>query len=127
MKLGEQVLTTETGHEMLSRNPRLSPQQLHWWTEGLAEYWSSEQTTEDEMFIRDLVLNGNLPTISQFNRVRSYASYPLGAELHRFLSERFGEEYILRVYEEYWKYDNFNAALEGILGVVIDRLTREWQ
>ena len=111
---------------MLSRSPRLSPQQLHWWTEGLAEYWSSEQTTEDEMFIRDLVLNGNLPTISQFNRVRSYASYPLGAELHRFLSERFGEEYILRVYEEYWKYASFDEAFEAILQTDLAQLSREW-
>ena len=111
---------------MLARSGRISPQQIHWWTEGLAEYWSSEQTTQDEMFIRDLVLNGNLPTISRFSRVYSYASYPLGAELHRFLSARFGEEYILRMYEESWKYASFDEALEMILQVDLDQLSREW-
>ncbi|HUF12053.1 MAG TPA: hypothetical protein VMN78_03035 [Longimicrobiales bacterium] len=111
---------------MLARQGRVSPQQIHWWTEGLAEYWSSEQTTQDEMFIRDLVLNGNLPTISRFNRIYSYASYPLGAELHRFFAARFGEEYILRMYEESWKYSSFDDALEAILQVDLDQLSREW-
>ena len=47
--------------EVTSAHPRIrraSPQQIHWWTEGLAEYWSSEQTAEDEMFVRDLVVRG---------------------------------------------------------------------
>src|SRR3954471_8536018 len=39
--------------EVGSQHPRLSgvsPQQIHWFTEGLGEYWSSEQTPEDEMY-----------------------------------------------------------------------------
>lgn len=110
----------------LARGSGTSPQQVHWWTEGLAEYWSSEQTTEDEMFVRDLVLNGRLPTISRFSSMYSYASYPLGAELHHYLAGRFGEEYILRAYEDYWKYPDFPALLEGILQVDLDQLSREW-
>jgi len=106
---------------------RTSPQLIHWWTEGLAEFWSSEQTPEDEMFIRDLVLTGRLPTIREFNNLYSYASYPLGAELHKYLARRFGEEYIVEVYEQYWRYDSFEDALEGILGVDLDRLSREWK
>jgi hypothetical protein len=103
-----------------------SPQFIHWWTEGLAEYWSSEQTTEDDMYIRDLVLTGNLPTIRQFNRTYSFFSYPLGAELHHYLVGRFGDHYIARMYEEYRRHDSFERALESILGVDIERLTREW-
>jgi hypothetical protein len=112
------------------RNPRQrgeSPQFIHWWTEGLAEFWSGEQTTEDEMFVRDLVVGGRLPTIRQFNRSYSFLSYPLGAELHRFLSRRFGQEYIVRLYEEYRRYDSFDRALEGVLGADLDQLSREWR
>ena len=106
---------------------RASPQQIHWFTEGLAEYWSSEQTAEDEMFVRDLVVRGRLPTIQRFNWTYSFLSYPLGAELHKYLSQRFGEEYIVRVYEEYWKYDNFQQALEHILNIPLEQLSREWR
>jgi hypothetical protein len=104
-----------------------SPQNIHWWTEGLAEFWSGEQTTEDDMFVRDLVVNGALPTIRQFNRSYSFFSYPLGAELHKYLSRRFGDEYIVRMYEEYRRYDSFERALEGVLGVDLDQLSQEWR
>ncbi|MBI4544558.1 MAG: PD40 domain-containing protein [Gemmatimonadetes bacterium] len=109
------------------RQRRVSPQQIHWWTEGLAEFWSSAQTPEDDMFVRDLVLTGKLPTIRQFNYLYSFASYPLGAELHKYLAGRFGEEYIVELYEEYWKYDSFEQALEATLGVDLDRLSREFR
>ncbi|HUF70322.1 MAG TPA: hypothetical protein VMM79_16865 [Longimicrobiales bacterium] len=104
-----------------------SPQYIHWWTEGLAEFWSSEQSTEDDMYIRDIVLTGNLPTIHEFNRTYSFFSYPLGAELHHYLADRFGDQYIARMYEEYRRHDSFEQALQSILGIDLDRLTREWQ
>ena len=115
--------------EVQSLHPRYrkpSPQQFHWWSEGLAEFWSGPQTAEDDMFIRDLVLNGRVPTIEQFNYIYSFASYPLGAELHKYLSGRFGEDYIVYVYENYWKYDDFGEAIEEAVGVELDQLTREW-
>ncbi len=104
-----------------------SPQNIHWWTEGLAEFWSSEQDSEDEMYVRDLVVRGRLPTIRQFDRMYTFFSYPLGAELHKYLSQRFGEQYIVRMYEEYRRYDSFEKALEGILGEDLDKLSREWK
>lgn len=109
------------------RRRRFTPQQIHWWTEGLAEFWSSEQTAEDDMFIRDMVLTGRLPGIAEFSRLYSFASYPAGAELHAYLVRRFGEEYIVRVYEEFWKYDSFEEAFDAVLGVDRERLSREWK
>src|SRR5690606_9951312 len=61
------------------------------------------------------------------NQTYSFFSYPLGAELHTYLSGRFGDGYIVRMYEEYWKYDSFDQALAGVLGVDLDQLTREWR
>jgi hypothetical protein len=109
------------------RTRRPSPQQVHWWTEGLAEFWSSEQTTEDDMFVRDLVVRGRLPDIDRFTYTYSFMSYPLGAELHKYLAQRFGEEYVVRVYEDFWKYESFPRTLEGVLGVDLDQLSREFR
>ncbi|NJD11476.1 MAG: hypothetical protein FIB01_13935 [Gemmatimonadetes bacterium] len=116
--------------EVAQQNPRgrgESPQRIHWWTEGLAEFWSGEQTVEDDMFVRDLVVNARLPDIKQFSRTYSFFSYPVGAELHKYLSQRFGDDYIVRLYETYWQYDSFDAALAGVLGEDLDRLSREWR
>jgi hypothetical protein len=112
--------------EYLKRRVAL-PQYIHWWTEGLAEFLSSEQSTEDDMYIRDIVLTGNLPTIHEFNRTYTFFSYPLGTELHHYLADRFGDRYIARMYEEYRRHDSFEQALESILGIDLDQLTRERQ
>ncbi|CAN5670848.1 basic secretory protein-like protein [soil metagenome] len=109
------------------RTRGVSPQRIHAWTEGLAEFWSGDQTSEDDMYVRDLVINGRLPSIREFMQSYTFYSYPLGAELHHYLTGRFGDEYIVRMYEEYWKYDSFERALQGILGVDLDRLSREWR
>jgi len=108
------------------RNRSPSPQAIHWWTEGLAEFWSSEQDSMDEMYVRDLVFSGRLPQIRDFNHQYSFSAYPLGGEIHAYLTRRFGDEYIVRVYEEFWKYDTFEELLEGVLGVNLERLSREW-
>src|SRR5688500_13411991 len=79
------------------------------------------------MFVRDLVVRGRLPDIERFGMMYGYLAYPLGAELHKYLSGRFGEEYIARVYEDYWKYESLEKTLEGVLGVDIDQLSREWK
>ena len=115
---------TQRAHPRVRRTP---PQRVHWFSEGLGEFWSGEQDSQDDLFIRDLVLNGRVPTIPEFTASYSFASYPLGAELHKYLADRFGEDYIVRVYEDYWKYQTFDEALSRILGVDLEALSREWK
>ena len=57
-----------------------------------------------------------MPTIKQFSYTYSFMSYPVGAELHKYLSQRFGDAYIARVYEEYWKYDSFEDLMTAVFG-----------
>jgi len=98
-----------------------------WWSEGIAERWSSDQDSEDHMFIRDLVLNGRLPTLMQFTYDRSFAAYPLGGQLHQYLGERFGYGRVADLYENLWKYDSFEEAFAAVYGVTLEKLDREWR
>lgn len=98
-----------------------------WWTEGLAEYWSSNQDTEDQMFIRDLVLQRRLPSLRELTYAYGFLVYPVGGQLHRYLAERFGEEHIVQMYEELWKYDSFEDAFQAIYGIALEDLDREWR
>ncbi len=97
-----------------------------WWSEGLAEYLSSDQDSRDEMIVRDLTLSGEMPDISRLNFVESPIVYPLGGELHRFLARRYGEWRINLLYATLWKYESFDDALQGVYGRSSDRLTAEW-
>ncbi|MGH7545266.1 MAG: hypothetical protein ACREKI_03695 [Gemmatimonadota bacterium] len=96
-----------------------------WWTEGLAERWSSPQTPEDDMYVRDLVLSGELPRLRRLAYARGFLVYPLGGAIHRYLGERFGYDRVARLYDDLWKYSDFESALEGVYGIRIQQLERE--
>jgi hypothetical protein len=97
-----------------------------WWSEGLAEYWSSEQDSRDEMIVRDLTVSGRMPTIRQLGLTWSPIVYPLGGDLHRFLARRFGDWRITMLYASLWKHESFESAVVATYGRSLDRLTDEW-
>ena len=97
-----------------------------WFTEGMAEYLSSDQESRDEMVVRDLVVGGNMPTIAQLSAIYSPIVYPLGGELHRFLGSRYGAWRLNLLYASLWKYGSFEEALRGVYGKPSSQLTREW-
>lgn len=98
-----------------------------WWSEGLAEYFSSAQDSRDDMIVRDVVLGGRLPTIRQLDATLSPIVYPLGGELHRFLGERYGAWRVALLYSTLPKYASFDDALLGIYGRSADQLSDEWR
>ena len=97
-----------------------------WWSEGLAEYLSSQQDSRDEMVVRDVTVHGIMPTISQLNLVGSAIVYPIGGDLHRFLGERYGDWRINLLYESLWKAGSFDEALRLAYGRTAGQLTEEW-
>jgi len=110
----------------------LYPRQRHaqlplWWQEGLAEYFSAGEDTRDEMILRDLSVGGRLPSIQQLQYASGGIVYPLGGTLVRFLAGRYGDWRVLQVYDDFWKYPDFDALLVGVFGRTLDQLTAEWQ
>lgn len=97
-----------------------------WWSEGLAEYLSSEQDTRDEMIVRDLTLNGRVPSVSELGYISSPIVYPLGGELHRFLAATYGEWRITLMYGTLWKSKSFDEAIASVYGRTAAELTTEW-
>jgi hypothetical protein len=98
-----------------------------WWSEGLAEFFSAEQDSRDEMVVRDLVLGARLPTLAELGPVVSPVVYALGGDAHRFLASRFGAWRVGLVYDALWKSASFGDALERAYGRDLDRLSAEWQ
>jgi hypothetical protein len=98
-----------------------------WWSEGLAERWSSEQDSDDEMFVRDLVLTGRLPSLSSLTYTFGFVAYPLGGQIHQYLGERFGYGRVADLYENLWKYGSFESAFEHIYGISLEELDRRWR
>ena len=98
-----------------------------WWSEGLAELWSSPQDSRDAMVVRDLTLSSRMPTIDQLNFIYSPVVYPVGAEIHHFLAERYGDWRVNLVYQQMWKYATFDELLRKVYGRTARELTEEFQ
>ena len=67
-----------------------------WFMEGMAEYLSlGPNHTLTTMWIRDAVVNGNLPSIKQMtDQPDKYFPYRYGEALWRYVGERWGDEAI---------------------------------
>ena len=98
-----------------------------WWTEGLAELWSSGQDARDEMVMRDLTLTGRLPSLRQLTYVTSGIVYPLGGQIHRWLANTYGDWRVATMYKELNRHETFDGALLAVYGRTIDQLSDEFQ
>jgi hypothetical protein len=98
-----------------------------WWTEGLAELWSSGQDARDEMVLRDLTLSGRLPSLRQLTWVMSGLVYPLGGQIHRWLADTYGDWRVATMYKEQNRYDTFESAIKAVYGRTLDQLSDEFQ
>jgi dipeptidyl aminopeptidase/acylaminoacyl peptidase len=99
-----------------------------WMIEGLAEYWSRRWDADAEMVMRDAVVSGNLVPLSQIYRIYgTFQLYKEGQSALAFISQRYGEDKILRLMENWWKTKKFRDALEITLGASLKEVDQEWQ
>lgn len=98
-----------------------------WFTEGLAEYWSEGWDSQAEMFIRDAVLNNYLfPVKDMFQIYGTFLMYKEGQAIVKFISEKYGDEKILQLIDNYWREKNFSDVMKLTLGVDYEEFDREW-
>jgi hypothetical protein len=114
--------------EVFGRYPRMRQVGVPlWWSEGLAEFFSSGEDSRDEMVLRDMTIAGRLPSLPALAYAYGGLVYPVGGSIHRFLADRYGEWRILMLYGELWKYATFDNAVLAVYGRPIEQLSEEWQ
>jgi hypothetical protein len=88
-----------------------------WFTEGLAEYWSSDWDMQAEMVLRDAVMNNYIVPLSEMDRIYgSFLMYKEGQNICQFITERFGEEKLLLLMENFWKSNSFSDVMRLTIG-----------
>ena len=94
-----------------------------WFVEGLAEYWSTDWDDQAEMVIRDAVVSNYLVPLSDMDQIfGTFLMYKEGQNILQFISERYGEEKILLLMENFWKSGSFDE----IFKLTIDRNYRQF-
>lgn len=98
-----------------------------WFTEGLAEYWSSTWDTQAEMVMRDAVLNNYVVAVNDMDRIYgSYLMYKEGQNIMEFIAERYGPEKILLLMENFWKSASFSEVMKQTIGKTYKEFDEEW-
>ncbi|GAB4371489.1 MAG: hypothetical protein Kow0042_14240 [Calditrichia bacterium] len=98
-----------------------------WFTEGLAEYWSSKWDAQAEMVMKDAVLNNYLVPLSQIWRITgTYMMYKEGQAIIQYIAENYGEEKILLLMEQIWKYSKFSDVFKDVIGKTYEEFDQEW-
>ncbi|MBI4535421.1 MAG: PD40 domain-containing protein [Ignavibacteriae bacterium] len=98
-----------------------------WFTEGLAEYWSTEWDTQAEMVLRDAVLSDIVVGLNDMDRIYgSFLMYKEGQAVLEYIGRTYGEEKILLLMENFWKESSFQEVFGLTLGKRYKDFDEEW-
>jgi len=98
-----------------------------WFMEGLAEYWSREWDSEADLIVRDMVINGNQPSIDDMWTVNgTFFMYKLGESICKFINDHYGADKLTRLFDNWYINRNFEALLAYTLGDDIRTLSDKW-
>ncbi|MEW6509564.1 MAG: BamA/TamA family outer membrane protein [Bacteroidota bacterium] len=98
-----------------------------WFTEGLAEYWSTDWDAQAEMVMRDMVLNETAVGLDNMDRIYgTFLMYKEGQNALQYISRAYGEEKILLLLENFWKESSFSDVFKITIGKTYKEFDEEW-
>ncbi|MCD6162038.1 MAG: PD40 domain-containing protein [candidate division Zixibacteria bacterium] len=96
-----------------------------WLAEGYAEYSSHlGWTYEEDMYMRDAVIEGYLPPISQLNGLLNYKA---GHALIAYIADTYGEQKIPELFKKGKALFTIEKAVNASIGTKIEKLSKDWQ
>lgn len=87
-----------------------------WFMEGMASYFGDDESPTERKFIRDMVVNDQIPSVQQ--GVGGYLAYRFGHAVFDFIEERWGKETVVDFLYE------MRNTIGGNVGRAIERVFR---
>ncbi len=98
-----------------------------WFTEGLAEYMSTEIDAQAEMVMRDAVINNYFVNLdNMYSIYGTFLMYKEGQSFLHFVEEKYGPEKVMLLIDNLWISRDFTDVLEYTLGHTIEEINSEW-
>ena len=98
-----------------------------WFTEGLAEHWSTEWDAQAEMVLKDAVLNNYEIGLENIYAVNgTFTMYKVGQNILDYIRDKYGDDKILMILENLWKYDRFEDSFKDALGMSYTEFDNEY-
>ncbi|MBN1224905.1 MAG: PD40 domain-containing protein, partial [Candidatus Aminicenantes bacterium] len=98
-----------------------------WMVEGMAEYLSiGPKDALTSMWMRDASYRNELPTIKKMDDPR-YFPYRYGHAFWAYVTGKYGDQAVSRIMKAVGKAGDYQVAIEKVLGVSVDDLSKDWQ
>ena len=98
-----------------------------WFTEGLAESWSTDPDDQSEMLIRDAVLNNYIVPLQYIEAIYgTFLMYKQGQYILDYIAERYGEDKLLMLMENFWRHVSFSEVMKATIGKDYKEFDEEW-
>ncbi|MBI5869175.1 MAG: PD40 domain-containing protein [candidate division Zixibacteria bacterium] len=98
-----------------------------WFIEGLAEFYSRTWSPDADMIVSDLVLSGRLTSIDALEEYSgTYLMYKGGESFFHFISETYGTDYILRLFENWWRGSDFEEIARATFDKPLHEVGVAW-
>jgi hypothetical protein len=118
---GKIVNVLKSHRQSIDRQPPL------WFSEGLAEAWSTDWDATAEMIIKDAVLNGYMVGLSDWDYFwGTFFMYKMGQNALEYINKNYGHEKILLLMENFWMSDDFSTVMEKTIGKDYEEFDKEW-
>jgi WD40 repeat protein len=98
-----------------------------WFTEGLAEAWSTQPDDQSEMLIRDAVLNNYIVPLQTMESIYgTFLMYKQGQYILKYIEDTFGEEKLMLLMENFWRSSSFSEVMKATIGKNYKELDDDW-
>jgi Tol biopolymer transport system component len=98
-----------------------------WIMEGMAEYLSLGREDElTSMWMRDAVLNNDVPTIHEVETNSKYFPYRYGQAIFAYIGGKYGDKMVPTLFSNAL-YMGMDDAVKSLLGITVDSLSKDWQ
>lgn len=95
-----------------------------WFNEGMAEYQSLGWDINTDMFIRDAVINNNLPDIQ---RLDGYVAYRGGESVFQYIASKYGKEKIGELVNKIKTTNSLEEGFRASLGLSLKEFGERWK
>ena len=98
-----------------------------WFTEGLAEHWSAKWDAQAEMVLKDAVLSNYETGLKNIFRINgTFTMYKTGQNVLNYIADKYGDDKVLMIMENLWKYDRFEDSFKDATGMNYDEFDHEY-
>jgi hypothetical protein len=98
-----------------------------WVTEGFAEYQSGWVNVSSEAFMRDLVINNRLVSLTELNDIYGYLSYREGESFYRYVEEKYGRKKVYEFLHSLNRMRSLDGAFLAVFGMTEKRFSADWE